>query len=649
MNMNIPSKETNTDPTDGLPNYSIIHSPSFTFLVGPRHTKLTIQSGLAQHVSKPLHNLMNNGHTRESRHRIAVLEEEDVETFVAFCEYAYTGDYKVPQIPVPREHRVGVAESAHSPVNSWRGTYRSSSMSSAVPPPAPSPPPEFVDNGPAKIDSENQQPEPEPESTPVIGEEPAAEAAAEAEVQAEEVPKETEAQVEAEPTEEDNSPVKPAQEPTEKKNDEAEQTQDAGLSSPPEVEQQPETEPATETDDWATWPADQTPKENTEAKGKKGKKKDKKKQKKNLQALEGEAPANLTPPTTPPTHPVEMHEISPDNAEEPAEPIEADPVAEQTAEAASSEIPAETPAEPEHFDPEPAEATPAETEPTQPSPADAEQDPESVPKPTATPPPEEWSTPNNEEQQDNEVWPSNDQPEPIDPPKPVIDMSFAKQPDTSPRTPGMSLWDEFATLQYNDENHNQHRHHNQVMPISTTDETITEIPYLTFHAKVYVFATRYLIPALAQLCLRKLHHDLVHLTFADASASAEQNQNQNQELDPYQDRSGLGGLAARQAPRVLDLIRYSYTKTTRLEPISPTSATQLRENELRRLVVHYTACKVKELARYHSPGDSEVATPSLRPIDVHAHAREKDDAPKSLRSLLDMTPELASDLVYRMM
>jgi hypothetical protein len=28
---------------------------------------------------------------------IAVLEEDDVETFVAFCEYAYTGDYNVPR------------------------------------------------------------------------------------------------------------------------------------------------------------------------------------------------------------------------------------------------------------------------------------------------------------------------------------------------------------------------------------------------------------------------------------------------------------------------------------------------------------------------------------------------------------------------
>jgi hypothetical protein len=97
---------------------------------------------------------------------------------------------------------------------------------------------------------------------------------------------------------------------------------------------------------------------------------------------------------------------------------------------------------------------------------------------------------------------------------------------------------------------------------------------------------------------------------------------------------------------VLNLVHYVYTKTARLEPISPTSATQLRENELRRLVVHYAACKVKDLAKYHSPDDSATATPSLRPVEVE---RAETSAPRSLRSLLDMTTELASDLVYRMM
>ncbi|KAF3898280.1 hypothetical protein GY631_1152 [Trichophyton interdigitale] len=79
------------------PDYrSIINSPQFTFLIGPGHSKVTIQSGLAKHVSPRLDGLMNNGHTRESRHRIAVLEDEDVETFTGFCEFAYTGDYTVP-------------------------------------------------------------------------------------------------------------------------------------------------------------------------------------------------------------------------------------------------------------------------------------------------------------------------------------------------------------------------------------------------------------------------------------------------------------------------------------------------------------------------------------------------------------------------
>lgn len=570
---------------------------------------------------------MNNGHTRESRHRIAVLEEEDVETFVAFCEYAYTGDYKVPRLPVPREHRVSVAESIHSPANSWRGTFRSGSVSS-IPPPAPSPPPEFVDNGPKAVEVEPQL---ETEPTPVIGEEPDAEAAAEAEaeVEAEAQPETSiEAQPEAttEASTEADTGVKEEEKPIPVDNAQSDQPQDAG-STPPADDIEASN---SNNDDWATWPAES--KENTEAKGKKGKKKDKKK-KKNL-TVEEDVPANLTPPTTPPTNPVDMHELTPDDAAEetaePVESIEAEFIAEKTTEIASSEIPAEDkPAETHSADDSPAEtnAEHAVSEDAQPEPS---QHPEQMPESTPSGEGERESS-NNEQQ----VWPeqddqqvSGDQQKPIDPPKPVIDMSFAKQPDSSPRTPGMSLWDEFTTLQYNEE-------HQPIL-----ENTPTDLPYLTFHAKVYVFATRYLIPALAQLCLRKLHHDLLHLTFADPETSTGP-------MDLYQDPTPLGGLAAQQAPHILDLVRYAYTKTTRLEPISPTSATQLRENELRRLVVHYVACKVKTLARYHSPGDSEVATPSMRPID--GRVERVDEAPKSLRSLLDTTPELASDLVYRMM
>jgi hypothetical protein len=208
----------------------------------------------------------------------------------------------------------------------------------------------------------------------------------------------------------------------------------------------------------------------------------------------------------------------------------------------------------------------------------------------------------------------------------MLDMSFAQQQASSPCEPGLSMWDEFVSLQYTDDSASK------LSPVEST----SDLPYLTFHAKVYVFATRYLIPALAQLCLRKLHRDLLLISFTE-----------HETADPSPSQK-LGVLAARKAQLVLNLVHYAYTKTARLEPISPTSATQLRENELRRLVVHYAACKVKDLAKYHSPDDSATATPSLRPVDATVE-RAETSAPKSLRSLLDMTTELASDLVYRMM
>lgn len=68
---------------------------------------------------------MNNGHTRESKHRIAVLEDEEVETFVAFCEYAYTCDYTTPPSKT----------SENSPL-------RTPPTPADIPPLTPSPPPE---------------------------------------------------------------------------------------------------------------------------------------------------------------------------------------------------------------------------------------------------------------------------------------------------------------------------------------------------------------------------------------------------------------------------------------------------------------------------------------------------------------------------
>ncbi|KAJ5291094.1 hypothetical protein N7478_000345 [Penicillium angulare] len=545
---------------------------------------------------------MNNGYTRESKHRIAVLEEEDVETFVAFCEYAYTGDYNVPQLPAHREEeriRVAIAETATSPAKSWRGLHRSDSMSSGVPPPAPSPPPESV----ASV-SQTVKPQNEPE--PVIEEEPTADATAVKEEETVSQEKE-ETQVEHESQNTPEEPVASLQ--TEIELEDA--AQEPGMNAGP-VNEADELE-------------DQSP-----AEKKKTKKLSKKKKKHASKPSTEEAVVNLTPPSTPPPEaPMEVNE-APGEASTPEQAFE-EPVG--SGEASWWEEP--TAAEPETTEThEPYEAE-AQTE-TGPEPAP---DSEQVRKAEISV--EEWTEPAEDQpaedtlQQDqwhesNGETETEKEPKQA-PPTPFIDMSFAKQSqsDSSPRTPGLSLWDEFAGLQYEDEKQDS----NQNTPSSST----SDLPYLTFHAKVYVFATRYLIPALAQLCLRKLHRDLLSLALEDADT-----------MNSMMDSQVFDNMTALQIPMVLDLLRYAYTKTTRLEPISPTSATQLRENELRRLIAHYAACKVKELARYHLPGDSGAATPAVRPTAAKGH-RIEATPPKSLRSLLDMTPELASDLVYRMM
>ncbi|KAJ5355295.1 uncharacterized protein N7496_012507 [Penicillium cataractarum] len=626
------------DTFEHFPTNSIIHSPSFTFLVGPKHTKLTIQSGLAQHVSKPLHNLMNNGHTRESKHRIAVLEDEDVETFVAFCEYAYTGDYKVPQLPVPvpapalapspRENtRVEVVESVMSPGQSWRGTYRSDSVSSAVPPPAPSPPPGSQTDG-QTVRAEGDVP-------PVVEEDVSAETEAEEPAEAEAGPKvEAEAEAEAEAVEPE------AQEPAS-----TEQAQESPGTQEPVEPAEPLEQPK-ETD-WAQYqPADEAsweeePAYPTSKKSKKAKAKAKKAKKKSTQQpLEDEPPASLTPPSTPPPPEPEVVEIQPEPepvpepAPEPSPEAEPEPVAVEDEAVGADEDAWEEDA-PAEVEEEAAPEPPASPLPSpMPSPSAAPTDAPEWLQPTSYPPQENDNPPAPMSSMSPRTTSRTNSPTINAPPspKPIIDMSFAKQSDSSPRTPGLSLWDEFAALQYNDDSAVP----STPKPSTSRTTTSTDLPYLTFHAKVYVFATRYLIPALAQLCLRKLHTDLVHLPLGD-DTSEEYGESDADANPPI--RPGLPGAPA----IVLDVLRYAYTKTTRLEPISPTSATQLRENELRRLVVHYAACRVKELARWHGGSGSGSATPAVRGVGVDG------TRPDSLRALLDGTPELASDLVYRMM
>ncbi|KAJ5802211.1 uncharacterized protein N7503_004661 [Penicillium pulvis] len=547
---------------------STSESSVWTFFLGPGRVKQTIHSDLARHVSPELEKFVKEKSVvKDSKlgsGSVVTLEEFDAETFAAFWAYTYRGDYKAPKPPVHREEKTR-RESALSPTGTWRGMYRSESMSSGVPPPAPSPP------GSVSSASRSPEPEPEPEhqskASPVAGEEPLAE------TQMEDIPVE-------------DTPVMP---------------EDASYEvvEPVEAEAQPDVEadaaPAAKTDPW------DSPKDTKNKKGKKGKK-----GKKKDQEFTEEAPVNFTPPSTPPP-------------EFPADLDDAQlGVPEQTAET-----------NPVDWYDEP--SAPAEPEPAYDAPTPAEPEPELETVVEAEKPTEEWEQAEEHapEEAPQEPWEVDVEDQNQAPTKPSIDMSFAKQSqaDSSPRTPGLSLWGEFAALQYNDEQ----------TPTQTPTTSETEVPYLTFHAKVYVFATRFLIPSLAQLCLRKLHRALLSLALEDADA-----------MTPILDSQPLGDLATLQAPMVLDLLRYTYTHTDRLEPISETVATQIRENELRRLVVHYAACKLKSLARYHSPGDSEAVTPAVRPMEAK-NERSENALPRNLRVLLDTTPELASDVVYRMM
>lgn len=84
-------------------------------------------------------------------------------------------------------------------------------------------------------------------------------------------------------------------------------------------------------------------------------------------------------------------------------------------------------------------------------------------------------------------------------------------------------------------------------------------PDLVFHAKLYVFANRYLIDSLRTQCLKSLHRDLCGFS-----------------------------LNKRNIPHVLDLLEYTYQESVR--------GASDGESSLRNSVVHYAACEARTLA-----------------------------------------------------
>lgn len=570
---------------------------------------------------------MNSGETRESKHHIAVLEEEDVETFTAFCEYAYTGDYVVPP-PGQREDEkeqvvhnpfkgflrgerdamdaaklagsgagmgmgTGV-ESVGSPAVSAEGFQGFQGWNGFLPPPAPSPPPPAGGYGPG--------PGPggygygDGDGVNGLGLNAKSWEEMRAEIKVPEQAIDDGDDIEPFPA----MPVAPETAPEKEDAKPAEQPEQP---EPKQPEPEKPEKPAQQQE-----PTEDAP----EGKSKKGKKNKKDKKKKG----NTEEVPELTPPTTPPAK----------HTENPAESVgEPGPeVAEVGGQVASAE-------------PTLAVETAGQMES----------------KPESNQGKEEKREEKEVEEQEEEK--KQDKPEPQEqqqqerqqaPPLPPQQQQQKQEtfPLFTPRDQRIDMWDEFMTLEYVDQRPTYPTPRSKVAKACTPDD----LPYLTFHAKVYVFATRYLIPALAQLSLQKLHRDLLYLAFPvdpDFSSAGAAGGQSSIPARADEEEEGQAELQKTKARMVLDLLCYTYSKTTRVElTIVPGCDLEREEgqehqrpSELRKLVVHYAACRVRDLAMYgpvmNTPGTNHDRKPSSR----------------GLRGLLDTMSELASDLVFRMM
>lgn len=104
------------------------------------------------------------------------------------------------------------------------------------------------------------------------------------------------------------------------------------------------------------------------------------------------------------------------------------------------------------------------------------------------------------------------------------------------------LWEEFRSLKF------------RSGPASPSPD-----PDILFHAKLYVFATKYLIKPLRKQCLQSIHRDLCNFSLNHESTSV-----------------------------ILDLLDFTYMHTGRAEPGG--------KSLLRDLVIHYAACEARTLA-----------------------------------------------------
>jgi hypothetical protein len=78
---------------------------------------MTIHSTIAQDTSDILYAQIHNRYTKDATHRVASLDDVEIDTFIGFCEYAYTGTYVTPDFSSSQKSE-NELNLQHSPTNS---------------------------------------------------------------------------------------------------------------------------------------------------------------------------------------------------------------------------------------------------------------------------------------------------------------------------------------------------------------------------------------------------------------------------------------------------------------------------------------------------------------------------------------------------
>lgn len=118
------SKSCGTDSLN-----SIVKSAHFVFLVGKDHVPLTLHQAVVYGLSEPLTAMMTNDRLKESQERVATLEDTEMDVFVGFAEFLYTGQYNTPQRETPAKDKdTGLVEAGEASNSSIRDDVGLSSL-----------------------------------------------------------------------------------------------------------------------------------------------------------------------------------------------------------------------------------------------------------------------------------------------------------------------------------------------------------------------------------------------------------------------------------------------------------------------------------------------------------------------------------------